>query len=75
MMNADFQGKGIGSKIIEEACDYLKENFSKVRLGYVKGNKQSESFWLKNQFEKTGTESIQENYTVVVMERKFRVTG
>lgn len=71
MMNADLQGKGIGSQIIEDACDYLKEDFSKVRLAYVKGNKQSEHFWLKNQFKKIGVEKEIETYTVVVMERKM----
>ncbi len=71
MMNAALQGKGIGSGMIEDICDYLKEVFSKVRLGYVKGNKQSENFWLKNRFEKTGLEKEQENYTIVVMERKL----
>lgn len=71
MMDADLQGQGIGTQIIGEACDYLKDNFSKIRLGYVKGNKQSESFWLKNQFEKTGIESKQKKYTVVMMEREL----
>ncbi len=69
MMNMDFQGKGIGSKIIAEVCEYLRGQFSKVRLAYVKGNEQSEHFWLKNSFKKIGVESEQEYYTVVVLER------
>ena len=72
MMNMDFQGQGIGSKIVTEVCEYLSERFSKIRLGYVKGNEQSEHFWLKNSFKKTGVESKQENYTVVVLERGLK---
>ena len=72
MMNMHFQGQGIGSKIVTEVCEYLSEQFSKVRLGYVKGNEQSEHFWLKNSFKKTGVESKQENYTVVVLERDLK---
>lgn len=71
MMNMDFQGKGIGSKIITEVCEYLRERFSKIRLAYVKGNEQSEHFWLKNRFEKIGVEKEIENYTVVAMERRL----
>jgi len=71
MMNMDFQGKGIGSKIIAEVCEYLRGQFSKVRLAYVKGNEQSEHFWLKNRFEKIGVEKEIESYTVVAMERRL----
>lgn len=69
MVRKDLQGKGIGSQIIEEVCEYLKQQFSYVRLGYVKGNKQGENFWLKNRFEKTGQETEGEDYTVVIMQR------
>lgn len=72
MMNADMQGKGIGSKIIEEVCDCLGDQFSFARLGYVKGNKQSEGFWLKNGFRPTGETSQTENYEIAVMQRKLR---
>ncbi|MEG1782750.1 MAG: hypothetical protein RR253_05840 [Oscillospiraceae bacterium] len=51
---------------------YLKESgFSFVRLGYAKGNRQSEKFWLKNGFEKTGTEVPAENYVIVSMEKQL----
>ncbi len=69
MMNADMQGKGIGSKIIEESCVYLKEYFSFVRLGYVRGNTQSESFWMKNGFTPTGVITQTENYEIIVMQK------
>lgn len=70
MMNKEFQGKGIGTAIITEACNYLSEvGFEKVQLGYIKGNSQSETFWLKNKFQKTGRETLKPEYTIVVMER------
>ncbi|MBG0786996.1 MAG: GNAT family N-acetyltransferase [Anaerolineaceae bacterium] len=72
MMDQLWQGKNIGSTIISEACHYLKEaGFSEVRLGYAKGNLQSEAFWLKNRFEKTGIETPAENFTSVYMLRRL----
>ena len=38
-------------------------------LGYVDGNEQSRSFWLKNQFTDTGLRDHINDYTVVVMNR------
>ena len=40
-----------------------------IRLGYVDGNQQSESFWKKNQFTDTGLRDHSQDYTVVVMNR------
>lgn len=72
MMDRQWQGKNIGTEIISEACHYLKEaGFSEVRLGYAKGNYQSEAFWLKNHFEKTGVETPAENYKSVYMLRRL----
>lgn len=73
MVEQSVQQKGVGSGIIEEVCDCLKAaGFARVRLGYAKGNPQSEAFWLKNGFQKTGVERPAEGYTVVLMEKKFR---
>lgn len=69
MLNAKMQGKGIGSEIIESICTYLKREFSFVRLGYVDGNKQSESFWEKNLFQPTGVVVHTDSYDIVVMQR------
>lgn len=69
MMNQKDQGLGIGTKIIEEVMDYLKEMFSYVRLAYVVGNEQSKHFWLKNKFEPTGIVVSQERYDVAVLQR------
>ena len=69
MMNASMQGKEVGSGIIEDACRYLSKKFSYVRLGYVKGNMQSEHFWMKNKFKPTGIVTQTKDYEVVVMQR------
>ncbi len=68
MMSQERQGKNI----ITEVCGYLKEiGFLKVKLGYVKGNSQSETFWRKNHFLKTGIERQEEGYVVVQMEKQL----
>lgn len=69
MINAKNQGCGIGSQIISEVFSYLKQSFSSVRLGYVKGNKQAEQFWKKNGLDPTGVVTEEELYDIVVMER------
>lgn len=72
MMNRDFQGKGVGTEIISDLCMNLKNmGFSKARLVYAKGNLQSERFWLKNQFMKTGVEVQKEGYVAVRLEREL----
>lgn len=72
MMNKEFQGKGIGTAIVENACDYLKQcGFLYVRLGFAKGNPQSEHFWWKNGFARTGMEAQNEGYVVVLLEKKL----
>ena len=70
MMNKEYQGLGIGTKIIDEVLYILKkEGYCYARLGYIKGNLESENFWNKNKFIYTGTESEKEGYTVLVMQR------
>ena len=72
MMNKAFQGKGLGTEIIKECFKTLKEEgYHYVRLGFAKGNPQSEAFWLKNGFERTGVEDVQEQYTVVVLQKEL----
>lgn len=69
MVNIKLQGREVGSNIITECLQSLKRlGYAKVRLGYAKGNPQSKAFWIKNHFKPTGVESIQEHYTIVVME-------
>ena len=68
----EYQGKGVGTEIFDECCKTLEEEkYKYIRLGFAKGNPQSEAFWIKNGFSRTGVEDIQERYTVVVMERKI----
>ena len=52
MMDYELQGKGIGSVMISEALEYLREQgFQRSRLGIDKDNPQSNHFWRKNGFE------------------------
>ena len=72
MMNKEFQGKGLGTEIIKECFKSLKaEGYQYIRLGFAKGNPQSEAFWMKNGFERTGVEDVQERYTVVVLQKEL----
>ena len=51
MMNIDYQGKQIGSFIIEELVEYLRKiNIKQIHLGIDKDNPQSNNFWKKNGF-------------------------
>ena len=73
MMNKTYQNKSLGSSIINDTLLFLnKENFSYVRLGYMKGNKQSEHFWIKNGFIPTGVETNNGQGIVVVMQKKIK---
>ena len=70
MMEKDLQGTGVGTSIITELCACLMQwDYQYIRLGYVDGNEQSRSFWLKNQFTDTGLRDHTNDYTVVVMNR------
>ena len=51
MTNINYQNKGVGSDIIGDVCNCLKQSgYKKVRIGVDKGNPQSNSFWRKNGF-------------------------
>ena len=70
MMNADYQGQGIGASIIQECASYLAAlGFSRIQLGIDKGNPQSEAFWTKCGFCKTGREIPNEFSSYLYMER------
>lgn len=73
MTEASVQQKGVGSAIISELCKYLyAQRYAEVRLGWVKGNPQSEAFWHKNQFIETGVTYETDGYTVIVAKRKLQ---
>ena len=70
MVDFASQGKGTGTAIIEECRCFLKrQGLRRARLGFAKGNCQSEAFWTKNGFVRTGEEVNNGSYTAVVMER------
>ena len=70
MVDSASQGKGTGTAIIEECLCFLKrQGLRRARLGFAKGNCQSEAFWTKNGFVRTGEEVNDGSYTAVVMER------
>ena len=48
---------------------YKRQGLRRARLGFAKGNCQSEAFWTKNGFVRTGEEVNNGSYTAVVMER------
>ena len=69
MMNKQLQGNQIGSGIIQEVCQYLKEiGITTVLLGIDKGNPQSNHFWKKNGF-LVIKEVEQDEGTVLVAEK------
>lgn len=70
MTDVSVQNGGIGSKIIDDLCVYLKTlGLSGVRLGWVTGNPQAEHFWHKNQFKETSVSYDMDHYTVIVGHR------
>ena len=61
---------GLHIPCIYSAEKYLKSiGFDYIRLGFAKGNPQSENFWTKNGFERTGVEAQNEGYVVVVLQK------
>lgn len=57
MMHTAFQGRSAGSGIIRDCAARLAcLGYQKLRLAIDKGNPQSEAFWTKNGFVKTGEE-------------------
>ena len=76
MVERSLQGHGVGTAIIDELCDTLKNlGVSSVRLGWVKGNPQSEHFWHKNRFKETGATYETGGYTVIVAQRELSTSN
>lgn len=70
MVNAEYQGHDVGSKIIEELLIYLeKMKFVHIRLGVMKGNSQAEHFWGKNGFEAVEEVGAEGENPVIVMQK------
>lgn len=71
MMNAAFQGRGLGSAIITELAAALKDlGKTAIRLGIDKGNPQSTHFWKKNGFAIL-REVERPGWTVLLAEKKL----
>ena len=71
MMDAARQGTGIGTGIITECAAALQQNgCRKIRLAIDQGNPQSEAFWTKNHFAKTGETSPHGDSAYLLMERQ-----
>lgn len=70
MVHDAFHGGGVGSGIIAQAEETLREMGMKyIRLGYVESNLQSRAFWYKNGFRPTGDKSRQEAYSIILMQK------
>lgn len=69
MMDSAYQGKGIGSSLIEEILMEIAKEYRFVRLMVVITNEQAKHFWNKNHFQPTGLVLTQPDYTVAVLER------
>lgn len=72
MTDVSIQSKGIGSAIVNELSRFMcSQGYSKIQLGWVKGNPQAEHFWLKNGFKETGKMYDMDDYTVVEAQRSI----
>lgn len=72
MMDVSCQGQGIGSCIIADIAACLKSyGFEKIRLAVDEGNPQSEYFWRKNHFVRTGERIPNDFSAYLPMEREL----
>lgn len=72
ILDINKQGKGIGFEIYKNLERYLqKQGFQKIELGFIKGNEQSEKFWLKCGFSYQNKEKNKEKYTIIKMQKKI----
>ena len=70
--NKSIQNKGIGSKIIEELCNTLKnQGFNNIELACIEDNIEAKNFWLKNKFSHNNKSSKLDNYNVLCMFKKL----
>ena len=71
MVDQSLQGQGRGSRIIEEAIQFLRTSFQSLHLGYAQGNGQAERFWQKQRFAPTGAVSQTPDYKIIYMARQL----
>ena len=76
MMKKEMQGCGNGTKLINGCAEFFAQSgFIKIRLAIDKGNPQSEHFWSKNGFTKTGEEYPNDVSAYLPMERELPLRG
>ena len=76
MMKKEMQGSGNGTKLINGCAEFFAQSgFIKIRLAIDKGNPQSEHFWSKNGFTKTGEEYPNDVSAYLPMERELPLHG
>lgn len=64
MMNTAYQKQGIGTQLIQEAAEAIKNaGYREIRLGVDHGNPQSFAFWKKNKF------AVMQEKEYIVMKR------
>jgi RimJ/RimL family protein N-acetyltransferase len=53
MLDKDFRGSGLGTRILNEVIGFFKENFGIMNFSttMVKGNSEATRFWTKNKFQ------------------------
>lgn len=74
MTDTLLQNKGVGTAIIGELCSYLAEQgYRSVRLAWVKGNLQSEHFWMKNGFVQLRETTSNAAHKVILAERMLSI--
>lgn len=73
MISTKSQNKGIGSLIIRELSDYLKDfGFKYLRLAYIKENPQCSAFWYKNGFTSALQEIKKDENIIVIVESELK---
>ena len=76
MMKKEMQCCGNGTKLINGCAEFFAQSgFIKIRLAIDKGNPQSEHFWSKNGFTKTGEEYPNDVSAYLPMERELPLHG
>ena len=70
MVEAELQGQEIGTEVITDCMENLKElGYQKIRLAVDEGNPQSRAFWRKNLFQETGQRVPNDISAYIPMER------
>lgn len=70
MVSADLEGKGVGTALIGEICDYLRQiGKTAVRLAIAADNPQANHFWKKNGFVVRSQVPMDGGWTALVAEK------